>query len=440
MSTTSQSLSSIATLLSEAFLSGFPQKAARYIETVSASEAANIVQQHPIYKVKSVWGYLAPGTSDQILLKLRDDFTAALFSVLDPNLAAAQLSRLEAQQREKILSLLHQNIAAELRELLSFPDDTAGRMMDTRVLALNENITVEEAIRQLKASGRTTTDHLYLLDDNARLSGRLAGNRLALAQRSQPLSALSLPVSLAVHTLDPKQEVIEKLEAVKTDSVVVLDGNDNLAGVIKASALYQELKEDLVTDIQTMVGASKDEKALSPSLFSVRKRLPWLQINLLTAFAAASVVGAFEDIIAKYTALAILLPVAAGQSGNAGAQALAVTMRGLTLREITLRSWVKILFKEMTTGFINGVAIAATCAVGVWFWSQSIGLSLVIALSMVVSLVIAGSAGALVPMVLKKLGQDPAQSSSIVLTTVTDIAGFISFLGIATLLSGMLTT
>jgi magnesium transporter len=150
------------------------------------------------------------------------------------------------------------------------------------------------------------------------------------------------------------------------------------------------------------------------------------------------VVGIFEDTIARFTALAVLLPVVAGQSGNAGAQALAVTMRGLALREIGLRHWLRVTTKESVVGLLNGIGIAATTAIGVYVWSGNYGLSLVIAVSMVLSMVAAGIAGALVPIGLKRVGQDPATSSSIILTTVTDIAGFFSFLGIATALAGML--
>jgi magnesium transporter len=187
-----------------------------------------------------------------------------------------------------------------------------------------------------------------------------------------------------------------------------------------------------------MVGASKDEQALSKASFAVKKRLPWLQINLLTAFLAAAVVGLFESTIAQFTALAVLLPVVAGQSGNAGAQALAVTMRGLALREITDSQWLPVTRKEVIVGLVNGVAVALTCGIGVFVWSGSFGLVLVIAISMVLAMVAAGFAGAVVPIVLKRLGQDPAQSSSIILTTVTDVAGFFSFLGIATLLASMI--
>ena len=259
-----------------------------------------------------------------------------------------------------------------------------------------------------------------------------------MADNDETLSTLKQPIGASVQALDPKSEVVDKLKKYRVDTLPVVDIDFRLLGTIEGQGLIEALREDIVTDMQTMVGVSKDERALSSSWFAVRKRLPWLQINLLTAFLAAAVVGMFENTIAKYTALAILLPIAAGQSGNTGAQALAVTMRGLTLREITIRHWLRVTLKEMAAGFVNGVSIAITCGLGVYIWSRSLGLSLIIALAMISSMTIAAVSGALVPIILKRLGQDPALSSSIILTTVTDIAGFMSFLGIATLLSGML--
>jgi len=183
---------------------------------------------------------------------------------------------------------------------------------------------------------------------------------------------------------------------------------------------------------------SADERALSPAAFSVKRRLPWLHINLLTAFLAAAVVGLFEDLIAQFTALAVLLPVVAGQSGNAGSQALAVTIRGLALKEIGMREWRKVLNKELLVGTTNGLVLALTCGTGVYLWSMSLGLALVIGVAMVLSMIAAGISGALVPILLTRVGQDPATASSIILTTVTDVAGFFSFLGTATLLAFML--
>jgi len=218
----------------------------------------------------------------------------------------------------------------------------------------------------------------------------------------------------------------------------VINQAGRLVGVIRQAALVSAIEEETSIDIQRMVGVSGDERATSSSYYAVKKRLPWLQVNLLTAFLAASVVGLFEGLIAQFTALAVLLPVVAGQSGNAGAQALAVTMRGLALREISLRHWPQMLGKEAWAGLANGIAVAVTTALGVYVWSQSLGLVLVIVIAMVFSMVIAGLAGALVPILLQRFGQDPATASSIILTTVTDVFGFFTFLGTATLFASML--
>jgi magnesium transporter len=231
---------------------------------------------------------------------------------------------------------------------------------------------------------------------------------------------------------------VELLDRHRIVALPVVDFAGRLLGFIRHQSLVDAVEQEATADIQSMVGASREERALSPVRFAVRKRLPWLEVNLGTAFLAAAVVGVFEGTIARFTALAVLLPVVAGQSGNTGAQALAVTMRGLALREVRVRQWLRIVTKEVRVAFLNGVAVALTTSAAVYLWSRSPGLALVIGTSMVLSMVAAGLAGAAIPMVLTAIRQDPAQSSSIILTTVTDVAGFFSFLGIATLLAGML--
>jgi magnesium transporter len=232
--------------------------------------------------------------------------------------------------------------------------------------------------------------------------------------------------------------VVETLDQSGVPALPVIDVNGRLLGVIRYAALVRAAQEEATADLQTMVGVGREERALSPVSFAVKKRLPWLQINLGTAFLAAAVVGFFEKTIAANTALAVLLPVVAGQSGNTGSQALAVVIRALALREIRVREWFRVCNKETRVALINSLAVALVTSIAVFFWSGSAGLALVIALSMVISMTIAGLSGAAVPIVLTAVGQDPAQSSSIVLTTVTDVVGFFSFLGIATLLTSML--
>ncbi len=279
---------------------------------------------------------------------------------------------------------------------------------------------------------------MFVVDENGRITSRLTLQNLALADPSATLDSISVPVQVTVPATASHEEIADIFSKNIFLDLPVVDVNGILLGVIVNANLMQTVQEDTSADIQTMVGVSREERALSSAMFAVKKRMPWLQVNLLTAFLAAAVVGIFESTIAQFTALAILLPVVAGQSGNAGAQALAVTMRGLALREITSRHLFTVMYKEIRVGFLNGLCIALTCGLGVYFWSGSLGLVVVISMSMVLAMIAAGFAGAVVPITLVRLGQDPAQSSSIILTTVTDVAGFFSFLGIASLLMSFL--
>jgi magnesium transporter len=310
--------------------------------------------------------------------------------------------------------------------------------MDPRVSPLRSGMSVAQALDRLRLIKRSGLRELFVIDDEGRLAGRVEVQDLALAARELPLADITRGVVAVVGDLDPREDVVQTLQSHPITALPVINVAGRFIGVIRQAELMTAVEEESSLDILTMVGASPDERALSSPFFAVKKRLPWLQINLLTAFLAAAVVGLFESTIAQFTALAVLLPVVAGQSGNAGAQALAVTMRGLVLREISLRHWPRIVGKEAAVGLINGVAVAATTALGVYLWSRSFGLVLVCALAMVISMLAAGLAGALTPVLLRRFGQDPATSSSIILTTVTDVVGFFSFLGIATLLSNLL--
>lgn len=425
-------------VLNKTFLLNFPKEAARIIEHMPSEDAAAILKEQPTYILTPVWSNLAPGIADTLLTLMPESVSAKLLTAIDVTHCVNLLSRLKSQQQQHFISLLNKPTTKLVQELLTYPEDSAGRLMHTKVSAVNEHITVSEAISQLKNQEAAANNYLYLLDDNMKLCGRVELLKLLLADNQQQLVSLAEPVTTFVKVLDAKNEVIEKLQKLSVSHLPVIDSNNYLVGIIHGKQLIQDLKENISADIQTMVGVSKDEHALSSAWFAVKKRQPWLQINLITAFLAAAVVGLFEATLIKYTALAILLPIAAGQSGNTGAQALAVTMRGLTLREITIKNWFRVMAKEAGAALINGVAIAVTCAIGVYLWSQSAGLALIISLAIITSMTIAAVSGALVPIVLKRLGQDPALSSSIILTTVTDIAGFMSFLGIATTLSFML--
>lgn len=424
--------------LNRKFLLDFPSEAIEHIEQLEPAEAGAFLTPQSVPLVLSILKRMTPDMASAITQMLPDSAIQKLLVESNPNEMLTLLGQMEPEDKEHCLSLVDPLIKKDFETMAAYPENAAGRLMDTRFHVFRENMEVRHCLRRLRALKYKSARTVFLVNSENQLNARVNMRDLALADPMQILSELSFPIRTFVNPMDSREEVVSKMEEFKLSNLPVVDVSGRLIGVVGYDALVKAAEEEATLDIQTMFGVSKDERALSKPGFSIRKRLPWLHINLLTAFLAAAVVGLFESTIAKFTALAILLPVVAGQSGNAGAQALAVTMRGLALKEISIRQWNSVMLKEITVGFVNGVAVALTTALGVYFWSHSPGLALVIGLSMVLSMVAAGIAGASVPIVLTRLGQDPATASSIILTTVTDVAGFFSFLGIATLLSGLL--
>jgi magnesium transporter len=427
-----------AEALNQRYLLDYPHEAARLLETMDTAEAAGALASQPAHAVVRAWQVLGPDVARGVLERLPEPLARQVLAEAEPVAAAAVVAQWEGEERERRLAALDAQVAQELRALLDYPERSAGRLMDLDATPLHESLTVGQALARLKAMRRRGLRELFVVDDQGRLTGRVEIQDLAITEDARPLSEVTRPLLAAVQALDAQEDVVTLLQQKPITEVPVVSVTGRFVGVIRHAALLSAVEQASSVDIQTMVGASRDERALSGPLFAVRKRLPWLQVNLLTAFLAASVVGFFESTIAQFTALAVLMPVVAGQSGNTGAQALAVTMRGLVLREIGLRHWPRVLAKEAGAGLVNGLAVAATTGLAVYVWSGSAALVAIIASAMVIAMTVAGSAGALVPIVLRRFGLDPAQSSSIVLTTITDITGFFSFLGIASLLASRL--
>ncbi len=424
--------------LNQDFLRRFPTDAMREVSAMPARDVAELLRTLPPTLRVRVWEELPIDVAAETL----DGFGKALIRQLlgkaDTVHAARVMSRLPVARRDELLSLADTAKAREIRNIMQYPDDTAGALMDVHFIVLHPDMTVREALQRLRRHKPHAAPHLYFNTESPPGLRRVDIQALALADPRVPLLDISVATHAAVPPTAEVDEVVEQFDKSKLADLPVIDINGKLMGIIHHEALVSAVREDTSADLLTMVGASKEERALSNVGFVVRKRLPWLQINLLTAFLAASVVGLFENTIAKFTALAVLMPVVAGQSGNTGAQALAVTMRALALREISISHWRRVARKEMIAALINGIAVSLTTAVGVLVWSSSPGLALVIGSSMILSMIAAGLAGVVVPITLSAVGQDPAQSSSIILTTITDVTGFFTFLGIATLLSSML--
>lgn len=424
--------------LAQSVLELYPDEAARLFEDAPAADIAALLDDEPAGRSVQVLERLSPDQGALVLAGMSPATAKKLLRTFSPHRAAALLARLDREQREARLAQLDPALANELRSLTEYPADTAGGLMEPRVVAFRPSSTVREVIRRLRSLRRTGVQDVFLVDERGRLLGSVSLQDIVLAALDERLDELVKARPVFVTATASRDEVVSELETHRVGSLPVVDFDGRLIGVLRQQELINAARQDATADLLTMVGVSADERALSTPLFAVKKRLPWLQINLLTAFLAASVVGIFEGTIAQFTALAVLLPVVAGQSGNTGAQALAVTMRGLALREIRTSHWLRVVMKELAVGAVNGVAVALTTSVAVYIWSRSLGLALVIAISMVISMTAAGFAGAAIPVILAKLSQDPANSGSIILTTITDVVGFFSFLGIATLLMSML--
>lgn len=396
-----------------------------YIETVTKEEAQNLFFE------------LSPHVIVDLFSMMDDDLFLKIFSKVDTHKAARALSRLDRDVIEKKLAILPKITSREIKDFLDYKENSAGFLMETNLLSCAQTDIVASVLDKLRKLGDRRIISIYIIDEEDKLIGRVPVNYIAIASPEQQLDELMYEAH-SVQAMATREEVLQAIELHALLQIPVVDMHNHLLGIIRNDTVLAASREEASGDLQTMFGAGKEEHALSKPSFAIRKRLPWLQINLVTAFLASMVVGFFEDTIAQITILAIFLPVVAGQSGNTGSQALAVTIRGLALKEIRIGQWLRVARKELVVGFINGVAVAITTGIVVFFWADSLGIAVVIGISMILSMVIAGFAGAVIPIGLKAIGQDPATSSSIILTTVTDICGFISFLGLASGLSSAL--
>jgi magnesium transporter len=424
--------------LAEWLVVAHPEQAARLIETGDEAETAALLGAMLPEAAIAVMRRITADRGARVLVALSDDVRRKVLASLNHSRSAAILARLAPEERELCLKDLDDTLVGDLRALLEYPPETAGALMDPRVTSFRPDATTRDVIRRLQRLRNRRVQDVFVVDEEGRLVGSIPLETIVLAEKSAHLTTLAEGTPVSVKAIASRTEIIETFETHRVGSLPVVDLDGRLLGVLRQRELIQAAQERATASAVTMVGASEEERALSSPWFAIRKRLPWLEVNLVTAFLAAAVVGFFEHTIASVTALAVLLPVVAGQSGNTGAQALAVTMRGLALREVRTRDWLRVATKELIAGAGNGVAVALTTSVAVYFWSRSAGLAGVIGVSMVISMALAGFSGAAIPMLLTALRQDPAQSSSIVLTTVTDVAGFFSFLGIATLLMAYL--
>jgi magnesium transporter len=357
-----------------------------------------------------------------------------LVATLDDDDAADLIGDLEPPEQARVLASLTHDRATELRELLQYPEDSAGGLMTTDLVVVRDDLTVAEAIEAVRQQSREVQQFytVFVMDGGGRLKGTLPFRTLITAGHDDVVGPLVRPVIAAVGPEADQEEVARLLSRYNLVALPVVDGAGRLLGHVTFDDVMDALETETTQDILRFAGTSEDEELAGAWHDAVRARLPWLAVNLATAFLAAAVVLRFEKAVAALPVLAAWQTVVAGMGGNAGTQALAVTVRRLaTRREERLVDRWRNVGREVVVGIVNGLVIGAVALVAAMVLHQPRSLALVVLAAIWGNLAVAGFAGAFVPTLLSRLGVDPAVASSVFVTTFTDICGFFLLLGLA---------
>jgi len=348
---------------------------------------------------------------------------------------ASIIDHLPEDLASSVLELMQKKPAsADVGELLDYPEKTAGRIMNPKVFALSEDLTAAEAITALQASRDVEmVFYLYVIDARRHLVGVVSLRRLLLVRPETPLKRIMTTDLISVRVDINQEEVARLVASYNLLAIPVVDEENKLVGVITVDDVIDVIKDEATEDVYRLAGLASDDRVFTAPSDSLRKRLPWLVVNLATAFIAASVVKLFEGTIGVVTSLAVFMPVVAGMGGNAATQTLAVIVRGIALGELTWRNTRKALLKEAAVGIGNGVVCGIVGAGVVWLMQGNPFLGAILGLAMVINMFVAAIAGTLIPLALRALKVDPALASSVFITTLTDVFGFLSFLGLGAL-------
>ena len=434
-------------LLSDALDSGRLGPVRRLVNTLSPAEIGNLLESLPPGKRTVVWGLVDPEDDGEVLVHVGDEVREGLIADMDPDELVAAAEGLDIDDLadlvedlpdtviDEVLKSMDRENRERLEQVLSYDEDSAGRLMNPDVVTVRADTTIDVVLRYLRLRGELPehTDHIYVVSKRHQYLGRIALQALLTHEPSTPINRLLDDEQPAIGVDETSDMVARQFSDHDWISAPVVDDNNILLGRITIDDVVDIIREQAEHQALGAAGLDEDEDLFSPVWRAMRRRLIWLSINLGTAFLAASVVGQFEGTIDKLVALAVLMPIVAGMGGNAGTQVLALMVRGLALGQVGASNIKTLLWKEARVGLLNGVVLGAILALIVLLWFHNIGLSLVIFVALTCNLLFAAIAGVMVPVMLKRAGYDPALASSIFLTTVTDVMGFFTFLGLATL-------
>ena len=359
---------------------------------------------------------------------------ATLLQEIPSDDAAALIEHLPEELSAAVLDLIQRREPGGVQNLLEYEEQTAGRIMNPNVFAVSEDLTAGEAIAALQQSRDVEmVFYLYVVDVRRHLVGVVSLRRLLLVSPETPLGRIMTADLISARVDTDQEEVAREVASYNLLAIPVVDEENKLAGVITVDDVIDVIKDEATEDIHRLAGVAGDEHVFTPPKEALQKRLPWLVVNLATAIIPAAIVALFQGTITQVVAVAIFMPMVAGMGGNAATQTLTVIVRGIALGELTWSNSRQALVKETLLGMGNGVTLGLIAAGVAWLMEGDPILGLILAMAMVINMLVAGIAGTLIPIGLRALKVDPALASSVFITTLTDAAGILAFLGLATL-------
>lgn len=377
---------------------------------------------------------LPEGILSEILAILTDERVGKMLERLAPDDAAFFVSLLDRERVDKVLAHTETHHRQRIEHIRMYPPESAGSLMTSEMLTLEQAVNVRDAIEAIRerAPSSEFIFYVYVVNDTGTFLGVVPIRRLITAPATATLSDVMVADPIAVNATDDQEVVVDITARFNLLAVPVVDDQFKLLGVITVDDVIDVLQEEATEDMYLMQGLSGEDRVYSPATTSIRKRFPWMLLNLATAMLSATVVGLFEESIAEVVILATFMPVVAGIGGNGGTQTLTVVTRGIALGELEFSDAREAILKQMTVGIVVGLGVGTITALVAWLWKGNPFFGVVLCMAMVLNLAIAGFAGAAVPLFLKAIKQDPALGGGVIVTAFTDVCGFLAFLGLAT--------
>lgn len=411
------------------------------------AENADLLESLPPEERNALWEVIPPDQEGDILAHLGDEARAAIIGEMDHEelVAAAEamdvedlvevLEEMPEDLSERIVRSLEEDHRKRVEAVLSYEEGTAGRLMSTDVISVRQDVTLAVVLRWLRRHKVLPphTDALMVITPDSRYLGKLDLADVVTGNPEALVETVMQPEAETVQARATEHDVAALFERRDLVTVPVLDDEERLLGRITVDDVVDVIREEADRALLRSAGLEEEEDLFAPVLPSAKRRAVWLGINLVTVFLAAWVIDRFEAVLDKIVALAVLMPVVASMGGIAGSQTLTLTIRGLALDQIAAANVRWLTMKEIAVGALNGVAWSLVVALIAYLWFRSTGIAGVIAAAMIINLLAAAASGVAIPLILKRLGIDPALSGAVVLTTVTDVVGFLSFLGLASL-------